>query len=87
MQWHGITSLQKVIEILASYPKITFEKLLEEIDEPKKRVKEILRSYSSTSKPPEESISFDMLNRTYTNFVIRNIIITEHEDNDAKPTF
>ena len=84
---NGITPLQKVIEILASYPKITFERLLEEIDEPKKLVKEILRSYSSTSKPPEESISFDTLNRTYSNFVIKNIIITEHDDNDVKPTY
>ena len=42
---NGITPLQKVIEILASYPKITFERLLEEIDEPKKLVKEILRVF------------------------------------------
>jgi hypothetical protein len=84
---NGITPLQKVIEILASYPKITFERLVEEIDEPKKLVKEILRSYSSTSKPPEESISFDTLNQTYSNFVIKNLIITEHDDNDVKPTY
>jgi DNA-binding PadR family transcriptional regulator len=83
---NGITPLQKVIEILASYPKITFERLVEEIDEPKK-LEEILRNYSSTSKPLEESISFDTFNPTYSNFVIKNIIITEHDGNDAKPTY
>jgi hypothetical protein len=64
---NDITPLQKVLEILASYPKISLEKLLEETGEPKTRVKKILRSHSSTSIPPEEYFSFflEMLNKGY----------------------
>jgi DNA-binding PadR family transcriptional regulator len=79
-----ITPLQKVIEILASYRKITFEKLLEKIDEPKKRVKEILHKYSYTSIP-EESLPFGMPNQVSTDFLIQNIIITNQDT--AKPTY
>ena len=79
-----ITPLQKVIEILASYRKITFEKLLEKIDEPKKRVKEILHNYSYTSIP-EESLPFGMPNQGSVDFLIQNIIITNQDA--AKPTY
>jgi DNA-binding PadR family transcriptional regulator len=83
---NGITPLQKVIEILASYPRITFEKLVEETGEPKKRVEEILRSHSHTSKLYEESFSWENINQTYTDFLIQNII-TEQFANDAEPTY
>ena len=87
-----ITPLQKVIEILALYPRITFEKLVEEISEPKKRIKEILSSHSYTYKPPgggdvEESFSFETPYEGYTDFLTQNIIITEQSADDAKPTY
>jgi hypothetical protein len=84
---NGITPLQKVIEILVLYPKITLERLLEEIDESETCVKEILRSHSSTSKPLEESLSFEKLNQRYSDFLIENIIITNQDSIDAKPTY
>ena len=83
---NGITPLQKVIEILASYPKITFEKLVEETGEPKERIKEILRSHSHTSKLYEESLRWEKINQTYTDFLIQNII-TEQSANDAESTY
>jgi hypothetical protein len=85
---NGIT-LQKVIETLATHPKITFELLLEKTHEPKKRVKEVLRSHSSTSKPHEEYFSFflEMLDKGYTDFLIQNIIITTQDANNTKPTY
>lgn len=86
---NDITPLQKVLEILASYPKISLEKLLEEIHEPKSRIKEILRSHSSTSIPPKKYFSFflEMLNKGYTDFLIQNLIITTQDTNDTKPTY
>jgi hypothetical protein len=83
---NDITPLQKVIEILASHPRITFEKLVEETHEPKERVKEILLSHSHTSKLYEESWRWEKINQTYTDFIIQNII-TERSANDAEPTY
>jgi hypothetical protein len=90
---NGVTPLQKVIEILASHPKIIFEKLVKEIDEPKERVKEVLSSHSYAYEPSkggdvdESSSSFGTLYKGYTDFLIQNIIITEQSANDAEPTY
>ncbi len=83
----GITTLQKVIEILASYPKITLEKLLEKIDESKTQVEKVLRSHSSTSSQPEEEFPFAMITHGYADFLIQNIIITTQGANDIKPIY
>jgi DNA-binding PadR family transcriptional regulator len=81
---NGISPLQKVIETLASSPKITFKQILEKAHEPEKRVKEILSNHSYTSRSTEESLSFEMLNQEYINFLIQNIIITKQGDNHTE---
>jgi DNA-binding PadR family transcriptional regulator len=83
----SITTLQKVIEILASCPKITLEELLEKIDESKTHVEKILRSHSSTSNLPEEEFSFTMITHGYDDFLIQNIIITTQDANYNKPIY
>jgi DNA-binding PadR family transcriptional regulator len=74
---NGISPLQKVIEILALYPKITLEKLHREIDEPKELVEEVLRSYSLR-------LSFNF--KGYADFLIRSIIVKQFT-NDAEPVY
>lgn len=86
---NSITPLQKVVEILASYPKITLEKLVEKTNEPEERIREILRSHSSTSRPPEKSDPLQMLHQGYIDLLSQNIIITTPQDanNDSiEPT-
>jgi hypothetical protein len=75
----GITPLQKVIEILASYPRITFEELVEKTDLPKELIGEILLSYSFTSRLREAYPPFEMLSLGYIDFLSQNIIITSQQ--------
>ena len=65
---------------MASYPKITLEKLVDKTNEPEERIREILRSHSATSRPPEKSDPLQMLDQGYIDLFSQNIIITTQQD-------
>jgi hypothetical protein len=87
----SITPLQKVVEILALYPKITLKELVERTEEPEECIRKILRCYSYTSRLPEGSPPIMMLEQGYIGMFARNIIITtttlqQDDSTGTKPT-
>jgi hypothetical protein len=69
-----LTAAQKVIEVLATNPNVTFEKLLEMTSESEFDIRQVLSMYSSTmSYKPfyGPHVSHD---KAYTDFLIHNIM-------------
>ena len=80
----GISSFQKVLEVLAINPKIAFDDLVEKVGEPKSRVKKVLSLYSYR---PRSFQGTDTIKNDYgkknADFIVENIITVNQESNDG----
>lgn len=84
---------QKVLEVLAVYPKITFKELVEKIGENKSNTSKVLSTYTFESyKPPtdeseyytDQNIIGKKYNKKYWDFLLHNTIIVGHNSEGVK---
>jgi hypothetical protein len=85
-----ITTAQKIIEVLAINPKITFEKLLEKTAESEFDVRQVLSTYLSsttTSYNPLDGLDENYNERRYTDFLLHNLVTIIQNDDDGKMAY
>jgi hypothetical protein len=76
-----LSTLQKVLEVIALYPKITFNDLVEKVDESKSKIRKVL-AMCSYGHGSSVMINQDYKKENYE-FVINNIITVNRENNDG----
>ncbi len=84
---------QKVLEVLAIYPKITFKELVEKIGENKSNTSKVLSTYTfeSYKRPTDENeyymdqnIIGKKHNKKYWDFLLHNTVIVSHNSEGVK---
>lgn len=82
-----ISNFQKVMEVLAIYPKITFNDLVEKVGESGSIVKETLSLYSyrpGSFQDPDVIINdYDYSKKKNSDFIVENIISVNQENNNG----